>query len=378
MRAALRRWRPVPDRAQTRDLFQLASRPGEVLDLGSHLGIDPDAERWLRKVGYAKRPAPEVLRLLLVRSVVDATMRSVQPSTDIRRLWRCSLATGLLAQTFFHEGGFSSPSEAFLAGFCSQVPWIFCLQALENEYVEVRAEAWEQGRPISEELAGAFGTDERTLSFEVLRGMELPDPVWTAVLDLHKGTVSSSWQPGPGGRLLAAMQQLAVRIEPIWHPCVEVRGIASSEAPWLEGADPCIFQDVLATFSELAGSKVFSEAAVCDPIHVRASLSTDPGFVYLRDPSVAARPDPMEQVLRWMGKLEMVDSLEALSSREDAVRVAWVEPETPLWERMRDLPRRVVLLHHRPLPPRAPLGAHAEVLLPTPFSLLERALRPRE
>jgi CheY-like chemotaxis protein len=376
LRSSLRRWRPVPDRAQAREIFQLASRPGAIDDLQGHLATDPDAVRWLREVGYSTRPPQDVLRLLLVRSVVDATMRSVQPSTDIRRLWRSGLATGLLAQAFFREGGFSSPLEAFLAGLCSQVPWIFCLQALENDYCEVRAEAWEQGRPISEELAGVFGADERTLSFEVLRGMDLPDAVWTSVLDLHRGSILSSWEPGPGGRLLSVVQQMAHRIEPIWHPCVEVGGIRSEDAPWLAFADPGVFQQVLGTFSELAGSKVFSEAAVCDPVFARASLENAPGLLYLRE-AEAARPDPLELALRWVGTLEVVDSLDAFSVREGVVRVAWAEPDSPRWKALLEIPRRVVLLHHKPLSAHAPLGAHAEIQLPAPFCLLQHALRQR-
>lgn len=374
---ALRRWRPVPDRAQVQDLFLLARGPVAVPELAAYLAIDPDAARWLRRIGGTDSSPEDAVRLLLVRAVADAVVRSVVSSIDMRRLWRCSLAMGLLAQKFFHEGGFSSPLEGFLAGFCSQVPWIFCLQALENEYAQVRAQAWEHGRPITEELAGAFGCDERSLCLEVLRSMDLPDPVWKAVLDLHGGG-GSRWKPGQGGSLLSSIQQLAIHLEPIWNPCAVVRGIAVQEAPWLAAAcaDALVLPELVRNFSRMAASKAFPEAAACDPIRLRATEDGRRRIAYFPNPAAVA-PDVLERVLRLIGDVEIVRTPQALARRGDAVRVAWVEPETDLWEHLMEQPRRTVILHNRPLPLHAPLGAHADIRLPAPFAVLERELRPR-
>jgi CheY-like chemotaxis protein len=383
IRPALRRWRPQLDRAQARELFVLASGSCRAEDLHAHLAIDPVGGRWLRKVAGAEmeRKDPRAaIRLLLLRAVVDAAMRSVQPFTDIRRLWRRALATGLLAEVLAPVDAFASPLQAFLAGFCSQVPWIFALQALENEYGEVKAQAWEDGLPIVGRLAAAFGVDAATLVMETLRGMEIPDPVWTAVMDVQGvKNAAGLWSPSPGGRLLSPVLQLSVLLEPAWHPCVEVRGIDSAEAGWLSHPQrlPHLLPGLARTFRELVESEVFPEAGMGDPTRVFPLVGGARKFAYLREPGVLV-PDPLELALHQLGEVEMPASPEDFLAAEDMVRVAWVEPGTALWDRLRETPRRTVLLHHRPLPRKMALGAHAELLLPAPLTVLDRVLRSRD
>jgi len=383
IRPALRRWRPQLDRAQARELFLLTSGPCRAEDLHAHLAIDPVGSRWLRKVAGAEleRKDPRAaIRLLVVRAVVDAAMRSVQPSTDIRRLWRRALATGLLAEVLAPENAFASPLQAFLAGFCSQVPWIFALQALETEYAEVKAQAWEDGLPIVGQLAAAFGVDAATLVMETLRGMEIPDPVWTAVMDVQGvKDAAGMWTPSPGGRILSPVLQLSVLLEPAWHPCVEVRGIDSAEAEWLAHPErlPHLLPGLAAIFRELVQSEAFPEAGMGDTTRVFPLTGGARKFAYLREPGVLV-PDPLELALHQLGEVEMPASLEDFLATEDMVRVAWVEPGTGSWDRLRETPRRTVLLHHLPLPRKMALGAHAELLLPAPLSVLDKVLRPRD
>jgi CheY-like chemotaxis protein len=383
IRPALRRWRPQLDRAQARELFLLTSGPCGAQDLQAHLAIDPVGGRWLRKIAGAEleRNDPRAaIRLMLLRAVVDAAMRSVQPFADIRRLWRRALATGLLAQALAPAEAFATPLQAFLAGFCSQVPWIFALQALENEYGEVKAQAWEDGLPIVGQLAGAFGVDAATLVMETLRGMEIPDPVWTAVMDVQGvKDAAGLWNPSPGGRLLSPVLQLSVLLEPPWHPCVEVRGIEAAEAGWLSHPEriPHLLPGLAQTFRELIESEAFPEAGMGDPTRIFPSTGGARRFAYLREPGVLA-PDPLELALRQLGEVEMPSSPEDFLAREAVVRVAWVEPGTAFWDRLRETPRRTVLLHHRPIPHRMSLGAHAELLLPAPLAVLDRVLRSRD
>lgn len=383
IRPALRRWRPQLDRAQVRELFVLASGPCGTDDLGAHLAIDPVGARWLRKFTGTtfERTDPEAaIRLLAIRAVVDATMRSVQPFTDIRRLWRRSLAAGLFAQALTPADAFASPLQAFLAGFCSQVPWIFALQALETEYGEVKAQAWEDGRPITEQLSGVFGVDAATMVMETLRGLEVPDPVWKAVVDLHGASSGSGiWEAGPGGHLLSAVLQLSVLLEPAWHPCEEVRGIDAAESRWL--FHPEAIRDMLPslakTFRELVASDAFPEAGLGDPTRMFPFNGGGRRFAYLRDPTVLV-PDPVEHALHQLGEVEILSSPEEFFAKEDRVRVAWVEPGTSFWDRLCEIPHRTVILHHEPIPHRTALGAHGELRLPAPLSVLDRVLRARD
>ena len=379
IRPALRRWRPVPDRAQVRDLFALASGPCRKDDLEAHLAIDPQAARWLRKSGFASSTDPiATVQSLLLRTVVDSAMRSVQPTQDIRRLWRRALATAILSAEFHPPQAFGGPCEAFLAGLCSQVPWIFAIQALETEYPEVKAEAWEDGRSMTEQLAGAFGTDEPTLAMETLRGLELPDRVWKAVVDIHGADdASGMWEKGPGGRILAIAEQMSVFLEPVWHPCVEVRGIASAEASWLNRDAKVVLARVAPRFRELSESDAFPETAMGDPTRMVPVAVSGRRFAYLREPT-AFLPDPLESALSQLGDVETVDTAEQLLSRDDAVRVAWAEPGSELWDRLRESPRRTLVLHHKPFPRGTAPGAHAHLQLPVPLALLERAVRGRE
>jgi hypothetical protein len=382
IRPALRRWRPQPDRAQVREVFLLASGKCREQDLAAHLAIDPVGARWLRKIAGSeleRKDPVAAIRLLAIRAVVDATMRSLQPITDIRRLWRRSLATGLFAQALAPADAFESPLQAFLAGFCSQVPWIFAIQALETEYGEVKAQAWEDGRPITDQLSGVFGVDSVTMVMETLRGLEVPDPVWKAVVDLH-GAVDGSgvWDAGPGGHLLSIVIQLSVFVESAWHPCEEVRGIDGSEAAWL--LHPGRIRDrlgqITADFRDLVASEAFPEAGLGDPTRMFPFNGGGRRFAYLRDPD-ALVPDPVEQALHQLGEVELLKSPNEFFDKVDSVRVAWVEPGTPFWERLREIPHRVVILHGKPVPHRSGLGAHAELRLPAPLSVLDKVLRFR-
>lgn len=382
IRPALRRWRPQPDRAQVRELFLLTSGACGEDDLGAHLAIDPVGARWLRKVADAdvEHADPEAaIRLLLIRAVVDAAMRSLQPITDIRRLWRRSLATGLFAQALFPPGAFASPLQAFLAGFCSQVPWIFAIQALETEYGEAKAQSWEDGRPIMEQLSGVFGVDAATLAMETLRGLEVPDPVWTAVVDVHGAGRGSGGDAGAGGHLLSAVLQLSILLEPPWHPCEEVRGIDSVESGWLHHPDGIRdrLPDLGRSFRDLVASEAFPEAGLGDPTRMFPFSEGGRRFAYFRDPGVLV-PDPLEAALRQLGEVELLSSPEEYVGKDDRVRVAWVEPGTSAWGRLGGIPHRVVILHNRPIAPRTALGAHAELRMPAPLSVLDRALRVRD
>jgi len=234
--------------------------------------------------------------------------------------------------------------------------------------------------PIVGQLAGAFGVDAATLVMETLRGMEIPDPVWTAVMDVQGvKDAAGLWNPSPGGRLLSPVLQLSVLLEPAWHPCVEVRGIDSAESGWLSHPErlPHLLPGLSRTFREMIESDAFPEAGMNDPVRAFPFTGGSRKFAYLREPGVLV-PDPLELALRQLGEVELHSSAPDFLAREDVVRVAWVEPGTASWDRLRETPRRTVLLHHRPIPRRMALGAHAELLLPAPLAVLDRVLRSRD
>lgn len=392
LRPALRRWRPVPARPQIRDLFAMAADEPSNRALLSYLLIDPESSKWLRRIlskGAADAPSIDMLlaetdprsslRLLLARAVVDGAMRSMEPSADLRRLWKRALTTALLAEELSPVTGFATPLEAFVAGLCVEVPWVFAIQALETEYGEVKAEAWEEGIPIRSHLAAAFGTDPATLALETVKSLEVTDNVWKAVVDLHgKRGGSRIWEPGIGGKVLDIVSELAHLVDVSWHPCTTVRSIQLEESKWLRRSDEiaAVVEAVKLRSTEIVESGAFPEAMAST--ETRGVLVSDLGrrFRLLRSPDVLL-PDPLEAVMRTIGEVEIADGPEGLQGRDDAVRVAVAEPGTDMWDRILETTRRVVIFHCAPLPRHAKMGPHAEVEFPVTLTGLERALRPR-
>lgn len=392
LRPALRRWRPVPARSQIRDLFAMAAEEPSNRAILSYLAVDPESSKWIRRIlskGASEAPPIETLlagadptwslRLLLARAVVDGAMRSMEPSADLRRLWKRALTTALLAEELSPATGFAAPLEAFVAGLCVEVPWVFAIQALETEYGEVKAEAWEEGIPIRNHLAAAFGTDPATLALETVKSLETTDNVWKAVVDLHgKRGGSRIWEPGVGGKVLDIVSELTHLVDVSWHPCTTVRSIQLDESRWLRRCDEVgpVVDWVRRTTAEIVESGALPE--VLAGADTRGVLVSDLGrrFRLLRSPDVLV-PDPLEAVLRSIGTVETVDEPEGLQGRDDAVRVAVAEPGTELWDRILETTRRVVIFHCAPLPRHAKMGPHAEVEFPVTLTGLERALRPR-
>lgn len=383
LRPALRRWRPHPDRPQARELFSATQGEIDSARLEYLLSVDPQGARWLQKSfeGDLVRTDPEgAFRRLLLHSLIHGVMLSVQATADLRRLWRRALALGLICEQIAPITAFSTRFQAFLAGLCVEVPWIFGVQALEMDYPEVRAEAWEEGHSIETHLAGAFGTNEATMALESLHGMELPDQVWKAVVDLHgAGTPNAIWESAPGGRCLSVAVAMVNILEPLWHPCVSVRGVPASEAPWIQKKTSLsvALERAGQELRSILGSGAFPEAGPLDPTRAMQVEGHQRKFLYLRQVQ-ALLPDPIEAMLSQWGSVEVVDSVEGLSRRDDAVRVAWVEPETPAWEKLMEFPRRTHVLHLKPLSRRGFLGPHEPIAMPVVASALEKALRARD
>lgn len=392
LRPALRRWRPRPARPQCRDLFALAAEAPENRQIASLLTLDPDASRWLRRILSngradgafledlleARSPATN-MRLLLLRAVVEGAMRSMEPCTDLRRLWKRSLTIALLAEDLSPITAFSSPLEAFLAGMCTEVPWVFAIQALETEYSEVKAEAWEEGIPIRQHLAAAFGTEPAGLALETVKGLEVPDLAWKAVVDLlGKRGGSQIWEPGVGGRVLDIVSEFAHLTETAWHPCLTVRAVHRDEVKWLRKSEdlPRLLGELPGKIQEIMELGAFPEAFGSSELRSGSASDVERRFLLLRPPEFFV-PDPFEAVLRRFGAVELVDGVEGFQSDEAAVRVAVAEPGTETWNRVLESTRRVVIFHAKQLPRRTKLGPHAHLEFPVTLTAMEDALRPR-
>lgn len=392
LRPALRRWRPQLARPQIKDLFGLLSRAPDNREILSYLTIDPDASKWIRRILSKGESAPGFLenllesrdpasnlRLLLLRAVVEAAMRSMEPFSDLRRLWKRTLSIALLAEELSPVTAFDSPSEAFLAGMCAEVPWVFAMQALETEYGEVKAEAWEQGLPIREHLAEAFGSDPATLALETVKSLEVPELVWKAVVDLlGKRAGAQIWEPAVGGRILDIVSELAHLTDVSWHPCTTVRCILREEAKWLRKPEnlPQVLEKVQDKIREIMESGAFPEAMGITESRSAPISETERAFLLLRSPDVFV-PDPFEAVLRRFGSVELVENVDSMKSRDDAVRVAVAEPGTETWNKVIESTRRVVIFHSKRLPRKTKMGPHAHIQFPVTLTALERALRPK-
>ena len=395
LRPALRRWRPTSPRPAIAKLFALACVPevrdGDIAQLSR---LDPSIGTTLREAScsgpYRALPqaanidealerlgSTDAMRLLLTRAVIDHAGKGIPARGDLVRLWGHAIATGLLAERLATPSAFPSPLAAYLSGLCSELPSVFGILALEEDYTDIRAQAWEDGTIIQLFLAEVFETTPAHLALECTRALELPDAIWKTVVDLQAGYIPTSlWEPGPASRILDCASVLALGLNQIWNPCVRIRTISCEESLWWR--DPGdLEQDQPGIASDLHKLLLWEDVLPELGGQTQALPSGEERrILYLRSATIF-QPDPIEAVLRSHGQVEIADTPAHLACEEDAVRVAAVEPGTPLWNRLLEIPRRIILLHREDLQSDTRLGPHADVRLPATVSSLETLLRPR-
>jgi len=395
LRPALRRWKPSTPRPSMARLFSMACkpeiRPGEILQLTL---LDPDMAATLRAAAssgpfrgqssvrsveeaLARLGEADAMRLLLARAVLDLAGKGIPARGDLVRLWAHAIATGLYAERLATLIAFPSPLSGFLAGMCCELPSVFAILALEDNYAEIRAQAWEDGTPIQRYLADVFETTPAHLALECTKAMELPETVWKAVVDLQASHAPISlWEPGPASRILEGASLLALGSNQVWNPCVPIRTISREEAQWWRDAE-----SVEADRAEIEADlhRLLEWEGVLPELSgpTRAIPSgQERSFLYLRSATVF-QPDPIESILAGLGSVNLVDDPSSLLRDDDSVRVATIEPHSPLWNRILEIPRKTLLLHRHPLPPDARLGPHVSLQLPAPIATIEASLRPR-
>lgn len=395
LRPALRRWKPSSPHPAIIRLFALSCRQ-EILsndilqlvplvpDLSSHLleaaSTGPfrnapairDVEAALERIGVA-----DAMHLLLTRNVMDLAGKGIPARGDLVRLWSHAIATGLFAERLSSPTSFPSPLAAFLAGLCSELPSVFGILALEDDYAEIRAQAWEDALPIQKFLADVFETTPAHLALECCRSLELPESVWKAIVDLQAGfTPTSLWEPGPASRVLEGASMLALGENQIWNPCVPIRTLSWEEARWWR--DPETLDAERQTIFDNLHRLLLWDSILPELAGQTQALPSgeERRFLYLRSATIF-QPDPIESFLKELGEVVIVDNPSSFLDDDDVVRVASAEPSTPLWNRLLEIPRKTILLHRTPLASATRLGPHGEITLPTTAASLEGALRPR-
>lgn len=395
LRPALRRWRPTSPRPAITRLFTLTTKPEVSRDEICQLAhLDPGIADMIRKASCTgpfqdhkqassseeaveRLGTPDAMRLLLTRSVIDLAGKGIPARGDIVRLWGHAIATGLFTERLAHPSSFPSHLAGFLAGLCCELPSVFGILALEEDYTEVRAQAWEDQVPIQMFLSEVFETTPAHLALECCKALELPECVWKAVVDLQSGFMPTSlWEPGHASRILECASNLAISLNRIWNPCVNIRTLTCEESLWWR--DPEGLEDDVPRISADLEKLMLWEDILPE---LRGQTQALPSgevrkFLYLRSATLL-RLDPIEVVLRRLGAVELTDAPSRLACEEDLVRVAAVEPGTPLWNRLLEIPRRTILLHRGIMPPEMRLGPHASIHLPTTVAALESMLRPR-
>ncbi|MCB9497624.1 MAG: response regulator [Fibrobacteria bacterium] len=396
LRPALRRWRPAAPRPSMTRLFSLCCKPevsaGEILhlvQLDAEMGdllisaatsgpfrTEPrlrTAEEALTRIGIE-----DALHLLLTRTIIDLAGRGIPPRGDLVRLWAHAIASGLWAERLATTSAFPSPMSAFLAGLCSELPSVFSILALEEDYAEFRAQAWEDGESIQRYLAEVFETTPAHLALECTKSLELPEVVWKAVVDLQSGHAPISlWEPGPASRILEGASLLGLGSNQVWNPCVSIRTISCEESRWWREPEGLVHERA---GIEASLHRLLEWEGVLPELSgpTRAIPSgQERRFLYLASATVF-QPDPVASLLEGLGAVQILTDPVALGGNDDdVVRLAAVEPGTPLWNRILEVPRRVILLHRKHLPPDARLGPHVSIPLPATVALLEASLRPR-
>jgi len=325
------------------------ARPAPVFDLGEAI----------RVVGLE-----EVVRIVSASGAVDLDQLDDLVVGDIQSLWRHCIACAYYAERL------APPSEkeaAFLGGLLHDLPLLFCLQYLGDEWLPIRAHCQVKGMSLREGLSTATGFQMNDIGSQILSTFRIPPELGGPLLRYFEHFLSNrSREPGHFARRIDLAHHLAVAQGRAGTAHAEVRSLSREELATPEG---------LVVLSPNDGGRLrFLEE--------QADLAGDPGaelqrlrhpLALWRDPSWS-EPDPVESVLSLMGDCVSVTKISQLAMK-GACRLAICEPGSEAWRLLPGL-APVVVLHRAPASDD-PLPSGVESLqMPVSLSLLAKRLRP--
>ena len=284
--------------------------------------------------------------------------------SDLRSLWRHCLAAATYAERM---AAGQDRSAAYLSGLLHDLPSLFALQYLGNDWLPWRTQAGMKGIPLHEALGEALGCSLESLAPRILEAYRIPGEVAGPVLEYHQFFLATKpQQPGTFARRLDQAHHFAAATG---RPGTEFSAIRSI---YVEELRPFSAADILRYTDERGHSHHEQESGLGEPSTLDELPEVEGGVCLWRDPRWAS-PDPVETVVAGMCdclRVERIDELAQPGRR----RIAMAEPGSPEWSRLGQFAPLVVL--HRAALPDSPLDAGVDALrMPLSIARLANALR---
>lgn len=306
----------------------------------------------------------QVSRIVSSSAAYKPEDRDEQVTADLYSVWRHCVATAYYAERLSPIG---EKDIAFLAGLLHDLPILFALQYLGDEWLPIRAHCQVKGMSLREGLSTATGYQMNDIGSQILSTFRIPPELGGPLLRYQEHFLSNrNREPGSFARRLDIAHNLAVAQGRPGTIHAEVRSLSREELAFPEALN------ILAP----------SDGARLKYLEDQAGLGSDGTAEYpkLRHPIALWRdprwsePDPVESVLSMMGECVVVSDPSQLVMK-GACRLAIAEPGTEAWTEIIHL-APVVVLYSTQLPDDPlPQGVEA-YRMPVAVSLLAKRLRP--
>lgn len=345
----------------------LAARIFSLANSAAHQGARPvgSLEEALRNVGI-----DAVVEMVATLPLVEPEALRGPSGRDLSSLWWHCLATAVVCDRLAPG---PVRAGAYLAGIFHDLPLLFGMQVLGEEWNELRTRAVDEGKAISEAVPEAFGMVPGQMAQEVFTRYKLPEPLSGPLRDYHNICLGRQpREPGDLARRVDAAHNLALALGWTWSDLAEIRPIAQDETRgWREVERLVVELPQIAQEIERLGA--MAGLPRLDDENVDLPSWGERKIAYWRDPRYRV-PDPIEHVLARSGLLESMDSPEAFAAARDVRKVAAVEPDSVHWRTILATEGPVTLLHRTALPGfSAPPGIRA-LRMPVAICQLRKAL----
>ncbi len=346
----------------------LSARVLSLANSAAHRGVNlvGQLDEALRNVGI-----DAVIDIVSSIPLVDREALHGPIGQDLSEIWWHSLATAVicdrLAPSVFRPG-------AYLSGLFHDLPLLFGLQALGEEWLECRTQALESGKPPSDAVSEAFGMVHGQMAQEVFSRYRLPESLAGPLRDYQNICLGRQpREPGELPRRLDAAHHLAVALGWGWGELAEVRALSQEESrTWREPERlviemPHLREEIL---------KLGVLAGLPSPENPASKDSKDwgeIGFGYWRDGRYRV-PDPIEHVLTRSGKVESFETPELLANAQGVRKVAVVDPDSIHWKTILACGGPLLILHKPSVGNFVPPAGVRLLRMPVPVWVLRDTL----
>lgn len=346
----------------------LSARVLSLANSAAHRGANlvGQLDEALRNVGI-----DSVVEMIAMIPLVERDALHGKHGRDLASIWWHCLATAVICDRLAPG---HVRSGAYLAGLFHDLPLLFALQALGEEWADCRQKAIDEGTAPSEAVSEAFGMVPGQLAQEVYARYRIPESIAGPLRDYHN--ICLGRQPREAGELprrVDAAHNLAVALGWGWSDLAEVRPLSQDEGRSWRDIDRLALelpqiQDEIVKLGALAGLPEPERSE-----NEERALWGEVGIAYWRDPRWRV-PDPVEHVLSRAKRFDAYDSPESLLKIQGVRKVVAVEPESGNWKTIMASPDPILVLHKASLGNLASPPGFRFLRLPVPVCLLRETI----